>query len=437
MKAMKALFKISNAFLVMLLFTQMEAMAQPNWTVDAPNYQYTMTLTGLGLFDCSPTADANDMVAAFIDGECRGVSAFDTEVDGQRYAYLTVYDNVAEGSEVIFKLYRASTDEEIDGPMTLTFSDGAIYGHVDAPYRFQTEWDIVDLFLTPDTLTDSDVQGMEVGEVFLINEVNDTLTGDFTFVDDGLGIDNASFSFLTSFLILETDINFAVQDTFQIHIQGATDSGCSYDEVLVIPVYNNNVAPIGLLVDSMQIAENQPLSTLVGQLEADDDSANDSHDFSFFISDTDNQDFDAFELDGPDLLSAQMLNFEKQVWYSLPIEITDAAGNSVVDTLVVEVLDEIEYDDLKASNLITPNNDGYNDFLEIPNVALFQDFTLYVYNAMGSEVYSTKGYDNTWDGVANNGSTLPSATYYYVLQNNQDSSLEFKGEIHIYRSNKF
>lgn len=435
---MKKQTTVLHIMLVMVLaLTQLTAQAQPNWTVDVPSFQYTMTLTGVGLFDCTPTADPNDMVAAFIDGECRGVSAFDTEVDGQLFAYLTVYDNVAQGSEVTFKLYRASTDEEIEGPVSLSFSDGAIYGYVDDPFRFQTDWDIVDMFLTPDSLTDSDIQGMEVGEVFLVNEVNDTLTGNFSFVDDGLGVDNASFSFLTSFLILETDINFAVQDTFQIHVQGQTDVGCSYDEVLIIPVFNNNIAPNGLVEDSMQIAENQPISSLVGMLEADDDSANDTHTFSYFTTDTVNLDFDAFELDGADLLTTLVLDYEDQVWYSLEVKVTDAAGNSVVDTLTIEVLDEIEYDDLKTSNLITPDNDGHNDFLMIPNVALFQDFTLYVYNAMGSEVYSTTGYDNTWDGVANNGSELPSATYYYVLRNDQDSSKQFKGDIHIYRSNKF
>ncbi len=435
---MKKQNNIKGLFLFgILILAHFGAMAQPDWEVNAPDFQFTMTVTGVGLFSCEETIEPDDMVGAFIGGECRGISAFDTDVDGKLMAYLTVYDNETGGSEVTFKLYKSASDEIIDGPMTLTFSEGAIFGHAAEPFRFRTQWAISSLYLAADSLLDNYVAGTDVGEVFMINEADETLEGSFSFIDDELGPDNASFSFLTSFLILESDVNFAEQDTFQIHIEGLSESGCTFDQVIVLPVFNTNVGPIGLLNDSLQIVENSALGTLVADLEADDETPNDSHVFMIIGSGTALPDMDAFEMDSPSLYTAALLDYEKQIWYYLEIEITDAAGNTVIDTLVVEVLDEIEYDDLKASNLLTPDNDGHNDFLVIPNVALYQNFTLYVFNAMGSEVYQTDDYDNTWNGVSNNGNELASGTYYYLFRDKGNEDNKFRGDIHIYRSNKF
>jgi len=63
---------------------------------------------------------------------------------------------------------------------------------------------------------------------------------------------------------------------------------------------------------------------------------------------------------------------------------------------------------------ITPNGDGKNDRFEITHIDRFPGNRLYVYNRWEQEVYSKKGYDNTWDGTFNN-KPLPDGTYYYLL----------------------
>lgn len=63
---------------------------------------------------------------------------------------------------------------------------------------------------------------------------------------------------------------------------------------------------------------------------------------------------------------------------------------------------------------ITPNGDGKNDRFEITHIDKFPSNRLYVYNRWEQEVYSKKGYDNTWDGTFNN-KPLPDGTYYYLL----------------------
>ncbi len=62
----------------------------------------------------------------------------------------------------------------------------------------------------------------------------------------------------------------------------------------------------------------------------------------------------------------------------------------------------------------TPNNDGVNDFWEIPCLLLF-DNTVEVYNRWGQKVFEAQNYDGTWDGK-NLSQDLPDATYYYIIE---------------------
>ncbi|MEM9051320.1 MAG: gliding motility-associated C-terminal domain-containing protein [Bacteroidota bacterium] len=429
---------ISTGFLLAVLMINVNVMGQPDWSVNPADYQYTMTITGIGSFDCQATTNPNDQVAVFVGEECRGVASFSTDVDGQNLAYLTIYDGSPQGSELTFRLYDAENDLVIESPKTDVFSNDGILGNPDDPYEFLTEYEITSIYLPGDSILGSYQPGTSVSELFLINTIGDTLSGEFSFVEDSLGPDNDQFSLLTSFLILDSALVPALLDSLTIHIAGTNESGCATQGVFTLNVVNTNLPPVGLVVDSFQVNENQPIGTFIGSLEAEDESPDDAHTFSLIEDEENvNEDHSSFEIIGADLNTLMSLNYESQIWYALNFLITDEAGNSVVDTLWIEVLDEIEFENLKAGNLITPDNDGFNDRFTIPNVELFRNYELFVYNSWGAEVYSTSNYDNSWEGTANNGSKLPSGTYYYVFRDKDNEESSFEGEIHIYRNNKF
>lgn len=96
------------------------------------------------------------------------------------------------------------------------------------------------------------------------------------------------------------------------------------------------------------------------------------------------------------------------------VEMTDSAGCSYLDSVLVEVLflDEL---DLQAINTITPNGDGYNDVLEFPNLTKFDTYSLTIFNRHGMTVYDSFNYQNDWDGTRN-GSPLPEGVYFYILR---------------------
>lgn len=65
--------------------------------------------------------------------------------------------------------------------------------------------------------------------------------------------------------------------------------------------------------------------------------------------------------------------------------------------------------------IISPNDDGINDFLVIYNIDYFTENSLVIYNRWGNRVFSAKPYDNTWSGKSDKGEPLPDGTYFWVL----------------------
>lgn len=108
--------------------------------------------------------------------------------------------------------------------------------------------------------------------------------------------------------------------------------------------------------------------------------------------------------------------------------VQSAEGCSDSISLQIEVIE----DSLVFPNIITPNGDGFNDYLDIPNLENLRENTLTVFNRWGKKVYEKNSYlpdVDRWDG-----DNLPDGTYFYVLiyrgvlQNG-----EYKGSLTIIR----
>ncbi len=71
-------------------------------------------------------------------------------------------------------------------------------------------------------------------------------------------------------------------------------------------------------------------------------------------------------------------------------------------------------------NLVTPNGDGINDYLEIENIQAYPNNLVTIFNRHGKKLYEISGYDNgevRFEGESNLNSDfdLPEGTYYYVI----------------------
>jgi gliding motility-associated-like protein/uncharacterized repeat protein (TIGR01451 family) len=97
---------------------------------------------------------------------------------------------------------------------------------------------------------------------------------------------------------------------------------------------------------------------------------------------------------------------------STPLDV-DASNNSA-SAVVVPIC-------LTVYNEFTPNNDGANDLFRIDCIESYPNNELKVYNRYGALVYSKQHYENDWNGTANvsgvinRGDMLPTGTYFYVI----------------------
>ena len=113
------------------------AFAQaPAWSVDAADYQYTMSITGTVANGSEPLSNGQDLVAAVVDGEIRGVVGPEA-VGGKNVFFLTVYSNV-DGETLHFLVYDAATNAVREIKENLVFRSNAIVGSPSEPHGFTT-----------------------------------------------------------------------------------------------------------------------------------------------------------------------------------------------------------------------------------------------------------------------------------------------------------
>jgi len=80
--------------------------------------------------------------------------------------------------------------------------------------------------------------------------------------------------------------------------------------------------------------------------------------------------------------------------------------------------------------LFTPNNDGFNDYWELPDIATWGKCDVKVYNRWGKLVFSDANYNNLWDGTSN-GNPVPEGAYYFIIKTQNAGMV--KGTVNIVR----
>jgi gliding motility-associated-like protein len=84
-------------------------------------------------------------------------------------------------------------------------------------------------------------------------------------------------------------------------------------------------------------------------------------------------------------------------------------------------------DSITVPNVITPNNDGINDYFEVKNIESFLTNEFIVYDRWGKKVYEKLNYRNDW-----NGGNLSDGTYYIILRGHGIiKDVEYKGTLTI------
>jgi gliding motility-associated-like protein len=95
--------------------------------------------------------------------------------------------------------------------------------------------------------------------------------------------------------------------------------------------------------------------------------------------------------------------------------------NNCGETIVVNVEFTFTFGCLVIPQVITPNNDGFNDEWRIKNIDLYPNAEVRIFSRWGKMIFSSKNLsDNPWDGTIG-GKSAPTDSYHYILYLNDGS----------------
>ena len=167
---------------IVLFFIGISAFGQsPNWVVNENDFQYTMSFVAFVNVNGNSLANENDKVAAFVNGECRGVTNLTYVASEDSYfAYLTVFSN--ENSETLnFKIYDYTNNVETDVVKTKSFEINEHYGNLFQAYSVAN----------PALSNTAEITNLDFNDV----SVNDkTIAGSQITLDVDFGVDIASLN---------------------------------------------------------------------------------------------------------------------------------------------------------------------------------------------------------------------------------------------------
>lgn len=123
-------------------FTTQVVCQAPTWAVNPADFQYSMTVTAqLFLNDGGnyvASTDTQDQIAAFVDGEVRGVASVRDLGGGLFRANLIVYSNEGAGEKVEFRVYDSSTcNLHEETSKVFIFQSDVIHGTPNQPISVQ------------------------------------------------------------------------------------------------------------------------------------------------------------------------------------------------------------------------------------------------------------------------------------------------------------
>ena len=122
----------------------------PDWSVNPPDFQFNASMTGVLVFNGEESNDSNDIIAAFVGEECRGVKTDGIIISGRMVFGLTIFGN-ENGESLTVKAYDASIDHVFDSTeFSYSFVPNGVEGSLENPIEWgfigadlSTEFDLL------------------------------------------------------------------------------------------------------------------------------------------------------------------------------------------------------------------------------------------------------------------------------------------------------
>lgn len=200
-----------------------------------------------------------------------------------------------------------------------------------------------------------------------------------------------------------TSHNYTNSNTYTVSLTVTTDEGCKDSVEHAITIYPIPPAPL--------ITNNSPVECPGDPIHI---SANYSAGASYFWTGP-----EAFESNERELeFSAE---FNNEGTYQVYITVNDCPSD--IATTTVQILGSFEPFTTDFPNIITPNEDGVNDVLDIDQFfTSCLEYQVIIWNRWGNVVYEQKTGDKPFEGKDKSGSDLSEGTYFYRIEYGETST---------------
>ncbi|MFB9076324.1 hypothetical protein ACFFLS_19365 [Flavobacterium procerum] len=259
----------------------------PDWSVNENKFQYTMSFEGFLNVDGKDLTDTKDKLAAFVNGECRGIaSPIYVQTEKKYMVYLTVFSNT-DNEVVSFRIYDSANNVVKNVEKTKVFENNKHYGDLFQSYSFaspalKSEAEITD-FSLKDLKTAKVVQGSQITlyagkgiNVSTLNALFDLSPGAKLFIGTSnkiSGSNSIDFTNPVQFQVLSQDQSVLKQWTVTVKLGTALfykkDAVCYAGGVIKV-LYDENEVATELTKDGVKILTQniQNGQTVFNNLEA-------------------------------------------------------------------------------------------------------------------------------------------------------------------------
>jgi len=173
----------------------------------------------------------------------------------------------------------------------------------------------------------------------------------------------------------------------------------------------NNLPP---LIDSTSFTATKNASQLTFDLTTLISDPNNNLDFSTLKIITQPVSGAVATIDVNGVLSIDYIGVTFSGTDQLEIEICDLVGDCSVQAITIPNVEVGGTNPpISVFNGVSPNGDGFNDFLDIKNIEFYPDNIVVILNRWGAEIVRFQGYNN--QDIVFKDASLPSGTYYYHI----------------------
>jgi hypothetical protein len=183
------------------------------------------------------------------------------------------------------------------------------------------------------------------------NEPFGTLVGTLTTIDQdaessytydlvaGEGdTDNSDFTIVSDQLTTNSVFDYETKRTYSIRVQSDDGNGEIYEEQFTITITNVNEAPTDIELDSSNLAENEPVGTVVGRLTTIDPDTGQNH-FYYLVPGTGDTDNGAFIILANELITSSEFNYEAKNTYDIRVQSADSDNGTFEKEFTITVTD--------------------------------------------------------------------------------------------------